>query len=187
MSLIGWLFGADTAPPSDAMKLDGTSEAALGRSLSALPAGERGWITFAEARTSSAPRSRRAQARPGAAALVVTATNTTAAVTASLPRCAAFREQASPTKCAKNIVVASWAIDQIFASASASELRNTRSYEAGCTPGAATNSKAASHAEPAALPFPHTRHLRVQLKRASSGLSNRSGNSRSTALRPSNG
>ena len=52
MSLIGWLFGADTAPPSDAMKLDGTSEAALGRSLSALPAGERGWITFAEARTS---------------------------------------------------------------------------------------------------------------------------------------
>ena len=34
------------------MKLDGTSEAALTRSLSALAAGERGWITFAEARTS---------------------------------------------------------------------------------------------------------------------------------------
>ena len=37
-------------PPWDAMKLDGTSEATLARS--ALPAGERGWITFAEARTS---------------------------------------------------------------------------------------------------------------------------------------
>jgi len=47
-SLIGKLFGADAAPP-DATKLDGTSEAALARALSALPAGERGWITFAEA------------------------------------------------------------------------------------------------------------------------------------------
>ena len=56
MSLIGWLFGADTTPPSDAMKLDGASEAALGRSLSALPAGERGWIAFAEARTSFSKR-----------------------------------------------------------------------------------------------------------------------------------
>jgi hypothetical protein len=50
ISLIGRLFGADTIPPWDAMKLDGTSEATLARS--ALPAGERGWITFAEARTS---------------------------------------------------------------------------------------------------------------------------------------
>jgi hypothetical protein len=49
-SLIGKLFGADVAPPPDATKLDGTTEAALARSLSALPADERGWITFAEAR-----------------------------------------------------------------------------------------------------------------------------------------
>jgi len=33
------------------MKLDGTTAAALARSLSALPPDERGWITFAEART----------------------------------------------------------------------------------------------------------------------------------------
>src|SRR6516164_9726235 len=52
MSIIRWLFGADAVAPSDATKLDGTSEAALARSLSTLPAGERGWITFAEARTS---------------------------------------------------------------------------------------------------------------------------------------
>ena len=31
--------------PADAMKLDGTTEAALARSLSALPPDERGWIT----------------------------------------------------------------------------------------------------------------------------------------------
>ena len=41
----------DAAAPSDAMKLDGTSEATLARSLSALSADEGGWITFAEART----------------------------------------------------------------------------------------------------------------------------------------
>ena len=52
MSIIRWLFGADAVAPSDATKLDGTSEAALTRSLSALAAGERGRITFAEARTS---------------------------------------------------------------------------------------------------------------------------------------
>jgi len=46
MGLIRWLFGAGAAAPSDATKLDGTTEAALARSLSALP---RGWITFAEA------------------------------------------------------------------------------------------------------------------------------------------
>ena len=49
-SLIGKLFGADVAPPPDAARLDGTSEATLARSLSALSPDERGWITFAEAR-----------------------------------------------------------------------------------------------------------------------------------------
>jgi hypothetical protein len=50
MSLIRWLFGVDAAAPSDAMKLDGTTEATLARSLSALPPNKQGWITFAEAR-----------------------------------------------------------------------------------------------------------------------------------------
>ena len=51
MSLIGWLFGSNAAAPlPDAMKLDGTTEAALARSLSALPPDERAWITFTEAR-----------------------------------------------------------------------------------------------------------------------------------------
>jgi hypothetical protein len=50
MSFIRWLFGADAVAPPDAMKLDGTTEATLARSLSKLPPGERGWITFAEAR-----------------------------------------------------------------------------------------------------------------------------------------
>jgi hypothetical protein len=50
MGLIGWIFGADAAAPPDAVKLDGTTEATLVRSLSALPLDERGWITFAEAR-----------------------------------------------------------------------------------------------------------------------------------------
>jgi hypothetical protein len=50
MSLIRWLFGADAAAASDAMKLDGTTEPTLARSLSVLPPDERGWITFAEAR-----------------------------------------------------------------------------------------------------------------------------------------
>ena len=49
-SLIGWLFGADAAAAPDATKLDGTTEVALARSLSALSPDERGWITFAEAR-----------------------------------------------------------------------------------------------------------------------------------------
>ena len=44
------LFGADAAVPPDATKLDGTTEATLARSLSALPPDERGWITFVEAR-----------------------------------------------------------------------------------------------------------------------------------------
>ena len=51
IDLIGKLFGVDAAAPPDAAKLDGTTEAALARSLSALPPGERGWITFAEARS----------------------------------------------------------------------------------------------------------------------------------------
>ena len=44
------LFGADASAPLDVTKLEGTTEAALARSLSALPPDERGWITFAEAR-----------------------------------------------------------------------------------------------------------------------------------------
>src|SRR6516164_11059985 len=51
MGIIRWIFGADAAAPSDAIKLDATSDASLARSLSALPPDERGWITFAEART----------------------------------------------------------------------------------------------------------------------------------------
>jgi len=49
MSLFGKLFRARAAAPSDATKLDATTEAALARSLSVLPPGERGWITFGEA------------------------------------------------------------------------------------------------------------------------------------------
>ena len=48
-NLIGKLFGGGAAAPPDATKLDGATEAALAGSLLALPAGERGWITFAEA------------------------------------------------------------------------------------------------------------------------------------------
>ena len=48
-SFIRLLFGADTAAPPDATELDGTTEATLARSLSALPPDERGWVTFAEA------------------------------------------------------------------------------------------------------------------------------------------
>ena len=51
LSLIRMMFGPDAAaPPPDATKLDGTTEATLACSLSALPPNERGWITFAEAR-----------------------------------------------------------------------------------------------------------------------------------------
>jgi hypothetical protein len=49
-SFIRMLFGADTPAPLDPVKLDGTTGATLVRSLSALPADERGWVTFAEAR-----------------------------------------------------------------------------------------------------------------------------------------
>src|SRR5690349_21347853 len=51
MGVFGKLFSANTSAAPDAAKLDGTTEAMLGRSLSALPQDERGWITFAEART----------------------------------------------------------------------------------------------------------------------------------------
>ena len=50
-SFVRMLFGADAPAPLDATKLDGTTEATLARSLSALPPDERGWITFAEARS----------------------------------------------------------------------------------------------------------------------------------------
>ena len=45
MSLIRWVFGAKAAGPPDAMKLDGTTEAAVARSLATSPPE----ITFAEA------------------------------------------------------------------------------------------------------------------------------------------
>jgi hypothetical protein len=48
-SFIRMLFGTDAPAPLDATKLDGTTEATLARSLSALPPDEPGWITFAEA------------------------------------------------------------------------------------------------------------------------------------------
>jgi hypothetical protein len=42
-------FGATNATPPDAPRLSGTSESALASSLQRLLAGERGWITLAEA------------------------------------------------------------------------------------------------------------------------------------------
>ncbi len=50
MNFIKKLFGAGAAAPSDVTKLDGVTEPALVHSLAELPPGERGWITFAEAR-----------------------------------------------------------------------------------------------------------------------------------------
>jgi hypothetical protein len=50
MGIMKWLFGANAAAPPDAMKLDGTTEATLARSLSALSPDQGAWITFAEAR-----------------------------------------------------------------------------------------------------------------------------------------
>ena len=43
------IFGSGNATPPDATRLSGTSENSLGSSLQSLPAGERGWITLAEA------------------------------------------------------------------------------------------------------------------------------------------
>jgi hypothetical protein len=47
--VLGRIFGSTSATPPDAPRLSGTSESALGSSLQRLPAGERGWITHAEA------------------------------------------------------------------------------------------------------------------------------------------
>jgi hypothetical protein len=46
---LGRVFGSTDAAPPDAPKLSGTSTSALGSSVQRLPAGERGWITQAEA------------------------------------------------------------------------------------------------------------------------------------------
>ena len=54
MSLIEKLY--ELVAPPKTMKLDGTTEATLARSLSALSPGERGWITFAEARILFSPK-----------------------------------------------------------------------------------------------------------------------------------
>ena len=43
------MFSPPTAVPPDGPRLSGASESALASSLQSLPAGERGWITFAEA------------------------------------------------------------------------------------------------------------------------------------------
>jgi hypothetical protein len=43
------IFSPANAAPPDVPRLSGTSESALGSALRSLPAGERGWITLAEA------------------------------------------------------------------------------------------------------------------------------------------
>ena len=47
--LLRKIFSPANGAPPDAPRLSGASESALGSSLRSLPAGERGWITFAEA------------------------------------------------------------------------------------------------------------------------------------------
>jgi hypothetical protein len=47
--LLKKLFSSASATPADAPRLPATSESALESSLQGLPAGERGWITLAEA------------------------------------------------------------------------------------------------------------------------------------------
>jgi hypothetical protein len=47
--LLKKIFGSGNGTPPDATRLSGTSENSLGSSLQSLPAGERGWITLAEA------------------------------------------------------------------------------------------------------------------------------------------
>jgi len=52
MALRDWLktvFGGQSASPSDLPRLSGTTENTLAVALRRLPAGERGWITLAEA------------------------------------------------------------------------------------------------------------------------------------------
>ena len=43
------IFSSPNATPADELRLSGASESALASSLENLPAGERGWITLAEA------------------------------------------------------------------------------------------------------------------------------------------
>ena len=47
--LLKKLFSSASATPADAPRLPATSESALESALQRLPAGERGWITLAEA------------------------------------------------------------------------------------------------------------------------------------------
>jgi len=47
--LLRKIFSPANAVPTDALRLAGASESALGSSLRSLPAGARGWITLAEA------------------------------------------------------------------------------------------------------------------------------------------
>src|SRR5260370_10084653 len=47
--LLKKLFSSASATPADAPRLPATSESALESSVQGLPAGERGWITLAEA------------------------------------------------------------------------------------------------------------------------------------------
>jgi hypothetical protein len=47
--LLKKLFSSASATPADAPRLPATSESALASSLQGLPAGERGWITLADA------------------------------------------------------------------------------------------------------------------------------------------
>jgi hypothetical protein len=47
--LLRKIFSPADATPADVPRLSGASESALASSLRSLPAGERGWITFAEA------------------------------------------------------------------------------------------------------------------------------------------
>ena len=49
LDIIKGLFAPSSPSPPDARRLDGSSEGALSQSLKRLPAGERGWITLAEA------------------------------------------------------------------------------------------------------------------------------------------
>jgi hypothetical protein len=51
LAAIKALFERGCPGPPDERQLDGGSESALARSIEGLPAGERGWISFAEARS----------------------------------------------------------------------------------------------------------------------------------------
>jgi hypothetical protein len=45
------LFGAPSLSPTEGWKLDGSTQGSLSQSLGRLPVGDKGWITFAEARS----------------------------------------------------------------------------------------------------------------------------------------